>query len=86
MKKRLPRPHPVLRALRLVIGILLLVLGIIGILIPAMPQIPFLVGGLILLATEFRPARKLLVWLRTRLRLRRLRRRTRKKKEGADAA
>lgn len=81
MKKRLKHPHPVLRLIRLVAGLLLLIVGLVGLAIPVMPQWPFILPALALLAPESRHARKLIIWLRTRLRLRRLRKRRR---EGAS--
>ena len=73
MRKRIRHPHPVLRAIRLVVGVLLFVGGVIGLLIPVVPQWPFIIPGLMLLAPESRYARRLIVWLRTRLKLRRRR-------------
>ena len=74
MRKRIRHPHPVLRGIRLVAGVVLLLVGLAGILIPVFPQWPFIIPGLMLLAPESRYARRLIIWLRTRLRLRRSRR------------
>ena len=75
MKKRLKHPHPVLRIIRLAAGILLLVLGIIGGLLPIIQGWIFVLPALALLAPESRFIRKLIIRLRTKLRLRRLRKR-----------
>jgi uncharacterized membrane protein YbaN (DUF454 family) len=53
-------PHPVQRLIKVGFGILFLVLGIIGIFIPVMPQIPFLLLSLTLLSSESSHARNLL--------------------------
>ena len=79
MRKRIRHPHPVLRVTRLAAGLFLTLLGLIGIVIPVMPQWPFLIPGLMLLAPESRHVRRLVVWLRARLRLRRWRKRRSKK-------
>jgi uncharacterized membrane protein YbaN (DUF454 family) len=42
------------------LGVLLLILGVIGLLLPVIPQIPFLIGGLTLLSSENRHAKALL--------------------------
>jgi uncharacterized membrane protein YbaN (DUF454 family) len=47
-------------------GVLLLVLGFIGLLLPVIPQVPFLILGLTLLSTESPRARALLDWIRER--------------------
>jgi uncharacterized membrane protein YbaN (DUF454 family) len=41
-------------------GIILLIIGFIGLLIPIMPQWPFIIPGLMLLAEYFPPARRAL--------------------------
>jgi uncharacterized membrane protein YbaN (DUF454 family) len=73
LKKRLQHPHPVLRVTRLIAGLTLVVIGVVGLALPVIPQWPFLIPGLLLLAPESRWARKLVIWLRTRLRLRKMR-------------
>lgn len=47
---------------RIIAGFILLGMGVVGLLIPVVPQVPFLVGGLLLLAPEFQWARRLLDW------------------------
>ena len=42
------------------LGVLLLILGVIGLLLPVIPQIPFLLGGLTLLSSENRHCKALL--------------------------
>ncbi|MBM4254835.1 MAG: DUF454 domain-containing protein [Deltaproteobacteria bacterium] len=53
-------PHPIRRLLKVGSGLFFLVLGIIGIFIPIMPQIPFLLLSLTLLSSESSRARNLL--------------------------
>ena len=48
------------RAGKISLGVLLLILGVIGLLLPVIPQIPFLIGGLTLLSSENRHAKALL--------------------------
>ena len=50
------------RLIRIVVGFVLLGMGLVGLLLPVVPQIPFLLGGLLLLAREFHWARRLLDW------------------------
>ena len=73
MKKRLARPHPVLRVIRIVSGVLLLLCAVIGGLLPIIQGWIFVLPGLALLAPESRLVRKAIVKIRTRLRLRRFR-------------
>jgi uncharacterized membrane protein YbaN (DUF454 family) len=47
-------------------GVLLLVLGAIGLLLPVIPQVPFLILGLTLLSTESPRAKALLSWIQER--------------------
>jgi uncharacterized membrane protein YbaN (DUF454 family) len=82
MKKRIKQPHPVLRVIRLIVGILLVLAGLIGGLIPVLQGWMFLIPGLGLLAPESRHIRKLVVWLRARLRLRRFRKSRRRAVSG----
>jgi len=53
-------PHPMRRLIKIGSGLFFLVLGIIGIFIPIMPQIPFLLLSLTLLSSESSHARKIL--------------------------
>lgn len=47
---------------RITVGIILVLLGLIGLALPLVPQWPLLIPGLLLLAEYFRPARQLLNW------------------------
>lgn len=84
MKKRITHPHPVWRAIRLVSGILLLIAGLIGGLLPIIQGWVFVIPALLLLAPESRLVRRIVVKMRTRLKLRRRRRKARK--ESASPA
>lgn len=53
-------------SLRLVAGIFLTVLGVLGLLLPVLPGWIFLIPGLIILSAHFQWARRLLDYLRTR--------------------
>jgi uncharacterized membrane protein YbaN (DUF454 family) len=55
------------RAGKVTLGLLLLVLGAIGLLLPVIPQIPFLLGGLTLLSSESRHAKAVLEWVEKRV-------------------
>jgi uncharacterized membrane protein YbaN (DUF454 family) len=55
------------RAGKVSLGILLLILGVIGLMLPLIPQIPFLIGGLTLLSTENRHCKALLEWVEKRV-------------------
>ncbi|MEB2283175.1 MAG: hypothetical protein OZ922_00695 [Myxococcales bacterium] len=48
------------RAGKISLGVLLLALGVIGLMLPLVPQIPFLIGGLTLLSSENRHCKALL--------------------------
>jgi len=54
------------RWVRIIAGFSLLGFGLVAILIPVLPQVPFIVAGLILLAREFHWARRLLDWAKRR--------------------
>ena len=54
------------RVVRIVAGFALLSFGLVAILIPVLPQAPFIVAGLLLLAREFHWARRLLDWAKRR--------------------
>ena len=45
--------------IRITAGIVLLIIGIIGLLVPIMPQWPFIIPGLLLLGDYFPPAKRL---------------------------
>jgi len=55
------------RAGKITLGVLLLVLGVIGLVLPLIPQIPFLLGGLTLLSSESRHARAILEYVEKRI-------------------
>lgn len=55
------------RAGKISLGVLLLVLGVIGLLLPVIPQIPFLIGGLTLLSSENRHCKALLDYIEKRV-------------------
>ncbi len=54
------------RLLRIIAGFMLLAVGLVAILIPVLPQVPFIIAGLLLLAREFHWARRLLEWAKRR--------------------
>ena len=56
-----------LRIARITLGATLLLLGVVGLMLPLVPQIPFLLGGLTLLSTESRHARALLEYVERRV-------------------
>jgi uncharacterized membrane protein YbaN (DUF454 family) len=56
----------VIRVSRIVFGVTFLVLGVIGLFLPFLQGILFLVVGLTLLSAESDRARRLLDWLRSR--------------------
>lgn len=55
------------RIWRQVLGWLLIITGLIGALIPVMPQWPFLAAGAVLLAPHLRVFHRLAAWIRRRL-------------------
>lgn len=59
--------HHLVRAGKVSLGVLLLILGVIGLLLPVIPQIPFLIGGLTLLSSENRHCKALLEWAQKRV-------------------
>lgn len=52
------------RLLRIISGFALLGLGIVGLFLPILQGIAFIIGGLLLLAREYHWARNLLNWVR----------------------
>ena len=56
----------IVRIIRIVSGFALLVLGIIGLFLPFLQGIAMIVGGLVLLAPEYRWAKWILVWAKRR--------------------
>jgi hypothetical protein len=71
MAPRGPEPHflkrQVERALRLTIGSILLLIGVIGGFIPVLQGWIFILGGLTLMAPESRQARRALDWAKRRV-------------------
>jgi uncharacterized membrane protein YbaN (DUF454 family) len=59
--------HRIWRVGKITLGVLLLVLGVIGLALPLIPQIPFLLGGLTLLSSESRHARAVLEYVEKRI-------------------
>lgn len=55
------------KLLRIALGVILLIIGLIGLMIPIMPQWPFIIPGLIILADYFSFARRILDWLKRKL-------------------
>lgn len=55
------------RAGKVTVGVVLLILGVIGLLLPVIPQIPFLIGGLTLLSSENRHCKALLEYIEKRV-------------------
>jgi uncharacterized membrane protein YbaN (DUF454 family) len=49
------------------LGVVLLILGVIGLALPLIPQIPFLLGGLTLLSSENRHCKALLEYIERRV-------------------
>ncbi|HSC78258.1 MAG TPA: PGPGW domain-containing protein [Candidatus Acidoferrales bacterium] len=58
--------HVAWRLIRIIAGFVLLAFGLVAILIPVLPQVPFIIAGLLLLAREFHWARRLLEWAKRR--------------------
>ena len=56
-----------LRVGRIVAGVLFIVLGVVGLFLPVLQGILFLIAGLTILSTESTVARRCLTWLRARL-------------------
>lgn len=53
--------------LRIVSGIGLVIIGIIGLILPVMPGWIFLIPGLVILADYFPPVRRLLDWAKAKM-------------------
>jgi len=49
---------------RLILGWLCIVAGLLGIILPIIPGIPLLIGGLVLLSTQYHWAHRLMVWVK----------------------
>jgi uncharacterized membrane protein YbaN (DUF454 family) len=54
------------KILRLVTGIFLVLIGILGLLLPIMPGWVFLIPGLVILADFFPPIRRLVDWAKAK--------------------
>lgn len=59
--------HHLWRVGKVTLGVVLLVFGVIGLMLPVIPQIPFLLGGLTLLSSESRHAKAVLDWVERRV-------------------
>lgn len=60
-------PHSGWRAIiRIVSGIALLLVGVVGLILPIMPGWVFIIPGLMILADYFSPARRLLDWAKAK--------------------
>ena len=57
----------ILRVGKISLGVVLLILGVIGLMLPVIPQIPFLLGGLTLLSSENRHAKALLEYVERKI-------------------
>lgn len=57
----------ILRAGKISLGVLLLILGVIGLALPVIPQVPFFIGGLTLLSSENRHAKALLEYVENKI-------------------
>jgi uncharacterized protein YqgC (DUF456 family) len=55
------------RCARIAAGIILLIAGLIGWVLPIIPGWPLIIPGLMLLSHEFHWARRLLAWLKSKL-------------------
>jgi len=55
------------RVLRIIGGLLLLIGGLIGWILPVIPGWPLVIPGLMLLSHEFHWARRLLAWLKSKM-------------------
>jgi len=53
---------------RLIVGWVCIGLGLLGIILPIIPGIPLLGGGLVLLSTQYHWAHKLMVWMKNKFR------------------
>lgn len=61
------QPQSKSRLWRELVGWTCLVVGVLGIILPIIPGIPFLVAGLAALSTEYRWVRSLLIWMKRKL-------------------
>ena len=49
---------------RLIVGWAVIGFGLLGIVLPIIPGIPLIIGGLVLLSTQYPWAHKLMVWMK----------------------
>jgi hypothetical protein len=61
------RPVFMKKVLRISLGVFLVILGLIGLALPIVPQWPMLIPGLIILAEYFPPVRRFLRWAKSKL-------------------
>ncbi|MCC6848079.1 MAG: hypothetical protein IT294_06215 [Deltaproteobacteria bacterium] len=59
--------HHIWRVGKISLGVALLILGVVGLMLPLIPQIPFLIGGLTLLSSENRHCKALLEYVERRV-------------------
>jgi uncharacterized membrane protein YbaN (DUF454 family) len=52
---------------RIVLGICLILVGLVGLIMPVMPGWVFIIPGLVILGDYFPPVHRLLVWARRKL-------------------
>jgi hypothetical protein len=52
---------------KIVSGIVLILIGLVGLVMPIMPGWVFIIPGLVILGEYFRPIKRLLHWARTKL-------------------
>jgi len=52
---------------RILFGILLILVGIVGLILPIMPGWVFIIPGLVILADHFPPIHRLLTWAKTKV-------------------
>jgi hypothetical protein len=82
-KRREPPPHPIVRIVRIIGGVISILVGLIMIVTPG-PALVFIPFGLWLLSADFRLARRAL--MRVRLSARRARRRFRTYRDKREQA
>lgn len=60
------------RAVRIATGLILVLVGVVGLIMPIMPGWIFLIPGLVILADHFPPIRRLLEWAKRKAGVRKL--------------
>ncbi len=53
---------------RLIVGWVCIALGLLGIILPIIPGIPLLIGGLVLLSTQYHWAHRSVLWMKAHFR------------------